>query len=48
VPAIRTVAVPRVDLSSTLIRERIRAGRSVRYMVPEAVRRILDASRLYL
>ncbi len=48
VPAIRTVAVPRLDLSSTLIRERIRAGRSVRYMVPEAVRRILDASRLYL
>jgi len=42
------VAVPRIDLSSTLIRERIQAGRSVRYMVPESVHRILEASRLYL
>ena len=42
------VPVPRIDLSSTLIRERIRAGRSVRYMVPESVHRILEASRLYL
>jgi nicotinate-nucleotide adenylyltransferase len=42
-----TVEVPRVDLSSTLIRDRIREGRSVRYMVPESVHRILEASKLY-
>jgi len=42
------VAVPRIDLSSTFIRERIQSGRSVRYMVPESVHRILEASRLYL
>lgn len=42
------VAVPRIDLSSTGIRERIGTGRSVRYMVPESVHRILEASKLYL
>lgn len=42
------VAVPRIDLSSSQIRRRTREGKSVRYMVPESVHRILEASRLYL
>ena len=42
------VRIPRVDISSTLIRRRIREGRSVRYLVPDGVRRIIEAEGLYL
>jgi nicotinate-nucleotide adenylyltransferase len=42
------VPVTRVDLSSTDIRRRIREGRSVRYMVPGPVLRIIERERLYL
>jgi nicotinate-nucleotide adenylyltransferase len=45
--AYETVAVTRVDVSSTEIRRRVREGRSIRYWVPEAVRRIIDDERLY-
>ncbi|MEX0822139.1 MAG: nicotinate-nucleotide adenylyltransferase [Rhodothermales bacterium] len=38
---------PLLDLSSTGIRERIRTGRSIRYMVPEGVRDYVDTHRLY-
>jgi nicotinate-nucleotide adenylyltransferase len=44
---IRTLSLPRVDLSSSLIRDRIREGRSIRYMVPDDVRRIIETHRLY-
>lgn len=38
--------VTRIDVSGTLIRRRLRAGRSVRYLVPEAIREgVLDAWR---
>ncbi len=42
------VPVIRFDLSSTLIRERVRAGHSIRYLVPESVRRIIEAAKLYV
>jgi nicotinate-nucleotide adenylyltransferase len=43
----QTVLVTRVDVSSTVVRERVAAGRSVRYMVPESVEKIIAAERLY-
>ncbi len=40
--AFRPVPVTRVELSSTRVRERLAAGRPVRYLVPEAVREPLE------
>lgn len=42
------IQVPRVDISSTAIRARVRGGRSVRYWVPDAVADYIAAHRLYL
>ena len=44
----QAVPVTRIDLSSTEIRRRIAAGRSIRHRVPEAVLGIIEAKRLYL
>jgi nicotinate-nucleotide adenylyltransferase len=41
------VAVTRVDVSSTEIRRRVAAGLSIRYLVPEAVRAVIERERLY-
>lgn len=43
-----TVPVLRIDLSSTDVRARVKAGRSIRYRVPEGVRRIIEDHNLYL
>jgi nicotinate-nucleotide adenylyltransferase len=45
-PAV-AVAVTRVDVSSTEIRRRVAAGQSIRYLVPEAVRAVIERERLY-
>jgi nicotinate-nucleotide adenylyltransferase len=44
----RTLAVPALEISATDVRARVRAGRSVRWRVPDAVARYIAAERLYL
>jgi nicotinate-nucleotide adenylyltransferase len=41
------VSTRRVDVSSTEIRERLRAGKSIKGFVPESVERFIDARGLY-
>jgi nicotinate-nucleotide adenylyltransferase len=44
----RSVPVPAIEISATIVRERVRAGRSVRYWVPDAVADYIARHRLYL
>ncbi|MEO6787675.1 MAG: nicotinate-nucleotide adenylyltransferase [Chthoniobacteraceae bacterium] len=37
----------RVDISATDVRKRVAQGRSIRYLVPEAAREIIETHRLY-
>lgn len=41
------VPVTRIDISSSALRERLRRGRSVRYLVPESVREFIESKELY-
>jgi nicotinate-nucleotide adenylyltransferase len=43
----RVVPVPFLDISSTALRARVRAGRSIRYFVPDPVSEYIAARRLY-
>ena len=45
--SLRAVAISALDVSSSDIRDRVRRGRSIRYLVPEAVRRDIEASGIY-
>ncbi|MFB6274278.1 MAG: nicotinate (nicotinamide) nucleotide adenylyltransferase [Salinibacter sp.] len=44
---VRYVAAPVMEVSGTEIRARRRAGRSIRYLVPEAVRTYIETHDLY-
>ena len=46
-PAVLRVSTRRVDVSSTEIRERRRAGKSIKGFVPESVERFIDVRGLY-
>ncbi len=44
---IQRLLMPRLEVSSSMIRARIRQGQSIRYLVPEAVVRYIARHRLY-
>ena len=45
---VRTVDIPVLDVSSSSIRKRIAAGKTVRYLLPDAVIRYIQKYKLYL
>jgi nicotinate-nucleotide adenylyltransferase len=46
-PRVRVVEAPLLDISATYIRECLRLGKSVRYLVPDAVFEYLESGQLY-
>ena len=47
-PNVTIVEAPLLDISATFIRERIRKGQSVRYLVPDTVEEMIRAKGFYL
>lgn len=47
-PRIKMFEVPLLNISSTYIRETIQEGKSIRYMVPEPVRKEIESRQLYI
>lgn len=39
---------PEIDLSSTMIRERVREGKTIRYLLPDSVNNYIIKNRLYM
>jgi nicotinate-nucleotide adenylyltransferase len=44
---LRWLVMPRLEIASSMIRARIRRGQSIRYLVPDAVARMIARHRLY-
>ena len=45
---IRIVDIPRLDISSTLVRQRVSEGKSIRFLVPPEVESIIRRESLYV
>lgn len=45
--SIRTLMIPMIDISSSLIRDRINKKRSIKYLLPEDVESYIKGKRLY-
>ncbi|MFT6866624.1 MAG: nicotinate-nucleotide adenylyltransferase [Cyclobacteriaceae bacterium] len=46
-PNVTMIEAPELDISATLIRQLIRDGKSIRYLVPEGAIRRIEAKKLY-
>ena len=44
---VRIMEIPAIGVSSTMIRQRVDQGRSIRYLVTESVRKFIEQERLY-
>jgi nicotinate-nucleotide adenylyltransferase len=44
---VRFLEMPRIDISSTMVRRRAAAGRAIRYLVPDKVANFIGAESLY-
>jgi len=44
---IELLPTTRIDISSTMIREKVRQGKSIRYMLPDAVREYIEKHNIY-
>ncbi|MBI3761516.1 MAG: nicotinate-nicotinamide nucleotide adenylyltransferase, partial [Chloroflexi bacterium] len=46
-PRVKWVNAPQVDVASNDLRRRVRAGESIRYLVPDNVRELINRYELY-
>lgn len=44
---IRVMEIPAIGVSSSMIRDRVAAGQSIKYLVPEGVERFIEKENLY-